>query len=219
MLFARFHALSRDCPSASRQIDLFPSSANRFVGTGRGQDEEGQSLLRVAGLGSQRLKERRGILVRQCRMMFDALHFGSFGQQMIQVSLPACGILASPIAANGRPVQDGFDPAAYPRGSFCLRLPDRPSTLSTSGVSTRRQLPRRTARVCPQSVCPLIGMFGIPPARLVGRDVCVGALIKRDRLGRRELFRYLGGALGLQGSIPQAVADGRRAPWSGLRQG
>ena len=127
----------QDCPSASRQIDLFPSSANRFVGTGRGQDEEGQSLLRVAGLGSQRLKERRGILVRQCRMMFDALHFGSFGQQMIQVSLPACGILASPIAANGRPVQDGFDPAAYPRGSFCLRLPDRLKYLEYERVSTR----------------------------------------------------------------------------------
>ena len=214
MLFARFHALSRDCPSASRQIDLFPSSANRFVGTGRGQDEEGQSLLRVAGLGSQRLKERRGILVRQCRMMFDALHFGSFGQQMIQVSLPACGILASPIAANGRPVQDGFDPAAYPRGSFCLRLPDRLKYLEyergiDKGDSCRAE---DRARVCPQSVCPLIGMFGIPPARLVGRDVCVGALIKRDRLGRRELFRYLGGALGLQGINPlkQLLTAGER---------
>lgn len=55
-------------------------------------------------------------------------------------------------------------------------------------------------------------MFGIPPARLVGRDVCVGALIKRDRLGRRELFRYLGGALGLQGINPlkQLLTAGER---------
>ena len=57
-------------------------------------------------------------------MVFNLLNLSWGGQQLVEMALPACWVVASPIFANGGPVEHALDAPAQACGSLGLSLPD-----------------------------------------------------------------------------------------------
>src|SRR5262249_21660729 len=92
--------------------DLAPTGADDFIGAPGSQDQELQrARLNIIAL-AQPLQEGRDVAIGQRRVMLDARQLLAGGQQMVEVTAPACGVLAVAIAVDPRPVEYVFNPAA-----------------------------------------------------------------------------------------------------------
>src|SRR5476651_2265948 len=117
------HPVRWNSPDALVQVDLSPPRSKDFSGSRRSQDQElerewGNSIL-LAKLAD----ELRDFGVGQGGMMFDLADLRWFGQQVLKMTAPARRVVAGPIAACRRPVEDGFDPAPDSGGCLILRRP------------------------------------------------------------------------------------------------
>lgn len=104
------------------------------------------------------------------------------------MSLPASGVVTFAIAPHFRPIEDRLDPAAHPACRFRLRGPDRLQDFEhkrrVDGLYWEGAYHR--AGIGGKRVRPLVRVFGILPAGLVGGDVRLGRLSEGDRLGGIE---------------------------------
>src|SRR5947208_15609286 len=105
------------------------------------------------------------------------------------MTTPAGGILSEAIAAHGRPIKDGFDPAADAARGRGLGVPNGLQRLEDEAAvhSLHRKLAEDRCHVCRQRLLPLDSMSCTFPCRLMRRDVGITPLIEYHRL--RVLFR------------------------------
>jgi hypothetical protein len=74
---------------------------------------------------AQQIDESAGLAKGQRRMVLDRAHLRLPRQQVFEMASPAVRVLASPISARRRPIEDAFDAAAYPAGGLRPDSPDR----------------------------------------------------------------------------------------------
>src|ERR1044071_9497672 len=105
------------------------------------------------------------------------------------MSAPPRRVIALPVTARRRPVEDTFDPAAHPARGFRLRRPDRLDRFhhQPNIYGLHRELAELRVDVPLQCRGPLRGVLRIAPADPMGRDELLGAGFEGDCLGRIEL--------------------------------
>src|SRR6266567_5224416 len=96
------------------------------------------------------------------------------------MTTPAGGILPGAIAAHGRPIKDGFDPAADAARRRGLGVPNGLQRLEDEAAvhGLHRKLAEDRCRVCRQGLLPLDPMACTFPCRVMRRDVGITALIE-----------------------------------------
>src|SRR5712672_4251852 len=121
-------------------------------------------------------------------MMLNAAHLGTRRQQVFQMAAPARRILALAIAARGRPVEDAFYPAAHPARGFWLLRPYRLDRLQHEPDidDLHGKIAEHRIDIAFEGRAPLRGVLGVAPARLMGADVSLGAVLEVIRLRRIE---------------------------------
>src|SRR5690349_11894652 len=93
---------------------------------------------------------------------------------------PSCRVVALPVTANGRPVENGFNTSTQPAGGLRLGPPNGLQHLQHEGQVN--VLDRESAEdwlgVGVKGRPPLLSMLRIPPARLVARYTARRAAIE-----------------------------------------
>src|SRR5579885_2656250 len=110
-------------------------------------------------------------------------------QEIFQVAAPARRVLAGPVPADLRPIENRLDPTSDPTGGLSFFRPDRLNGFHYEpGIDVRdRKGAEDGIDIGRQGVRPLIRMLGISPAGAVRRDVRFGASLERHGLRGLEL--------------------------------
>src|SRR5215472_2587391 len=113
--------------------------------------------------------------------MIDQRHLALVRQQLIEMPTPPGRVLALAICPRGCPIQDAFDPTAYPACRLCLARPnwldsahDQPHVNRLNGQRTEDRID-----ILAEGRRPLRGVLRIAPACPMARDVLLGALLER----------------------------------------
>ena len=186
MFLAGLHALGRDGPQPLGEVDLIPPGADHLAGARRGQDREFERAGADALLLPQLGHERGDLGIGQRRMVLDPPHLRSRRQQVFEMAAPPRRVLALPVAARGRPIENHFDPAAHPARGFGLLGPDRLERLQHQPDIDRLNGQAAEVRIDVgfERRRPLRGVFRIAPAGSVRLDVGFGACSECHPLGR-----------------------------------
>src|SRR5262249_37635333 len=104
------------------------------------------------------------------------------------MAFPPCRVLALPKATNSRPIEDVFNPPPETGRGFRLFCPYRLQHAQDEGGVDRSDRLRADgrARICRESVRPLLAMLRVAPRGFVCGDIGVAALIEGFRLGFRR---------------------------------
>jgi hypothetical protein len=104
-------------------------------------------------------------------------------QDVIEMALPARGVVAAAVSPGSCTVEDRFDPVAHARRRFGLRVPDglqrrndvRRTDFADDYFSHRRvEVPRERG-------APLRGVLGVRPRHLVGLEILLRDLLEGQR--------------------------------------
>src|SRR5262249_52333153 len=132
-------------------------------------------------------------------VVLDHAHPRALRQQMIEMPLPPCRVLAGAITARLCPIEDAFDASAHPARCFRLRRPDRVQHLAHEGGIYRlhRQRADHRTREASERTLPLLDVLAVAPSGTVILDVAISTLLERPRLGSIEPRLRTSGASGL----------------------
>src|SRR5215471_15882186 len=102
------------------------------------------------------------------------------------MAAPACGVLASAIAAHLRPIKNALDTPSHSPRRLRLRGPDRFEDLKHKAGIDRlhRQRAYRWIGIGGERRIPLCGMLGVAPTGSVRRDVAFSTLPEGDSRSR-----------------------------------
>src|SRR6516165_6148452 len=194
MLAATFHSAGRNDPYAPVEIDFAPGCTKNFTWASGRQNQKLERAGSDAFLLAQGIHELADLGVGQGGMMFDLSYLRPCGQQMIEMTAPAGGIVAKSVTANLSPAQYRLNPAAQSARGLWLARPDRLQCAhDEAGIDgAYRQLAKRRRDVGIKRVAPLLPVLGVAPAVSMGSDISFGAIVEGNGLG---IFDTSGSAL------------------------
>ena len=151
MLTSRLHPQRGNRPERRLNVNFRPGRPANLSGSRGCQHRELERLCANARLRPQALHEHGDILHFDSRVVTNRCHLGRIRQRGIEVSLPACGVEAFPIATRCRVVKHELDARPHARRSFCLGRPDGLENCDHMGRTNvpNQKLANRRLRVSP----------------------------------------------------------------------
>src|SRR5262245_13298392 len=110
MFPVHFHAARRHRPNARVKVDLIPTRFDDFACPSCCQNAEFERGCAYGALGPKLSDEGRNVRERQCCMM-TSRKLSRLRQQLIQMTLPPCGIVVFPMPLGPHCINYALDPA------------------------------------------------------------------------------------------------------------